>query len=428
MDLGPVLRELRDIPVIDTHEHIRIAPELRIKDLPALVVNSYLGSDLEACGMDLGVFEAMPSETDAQREARWKVLKPFLAQVRTTSYYRYVHRTMEINYGLKGPLNDGNWRDIDLQVRGRNGGAEAEPVFNDWYTGYLETAKVRHILLDPYWDSFNTEMELDRASPVHRVNALVLGNGSGARDHMELSGHEKAKEHGVPLERLDDYKDFICSEMDRFKSAGSRAVKSALAYDRTIRFEPVTDGVASMAYQRGTGMSFEERHHLEDHLFHYIAEQCGVRDIPFQIHTGILAGSGRLPQGAHPYLLDPVIRAHPETRFDIFHGGYPWASELALMPKVYSNVSLDLCWFPLISRTVCERALHEWLDTSPHTKLFWGGDLGAPEHLPGAVDQAKEVVARVLVQRVEQGVMEKEDVLDIARGIFLDNPTRYFGI
>jgi len=146
-----------------------------------------------------------------------------------------------------------------------------------------------------------------------------------------------------------------------------------------------------------------------------------------QVHTGILAGVGAIPTNAHPNMLDDVVKQYQDTRFDLFHGGYPYMSELTIMAKVYRNVYLDLCWLPLISRTACERCLNEWLDTFSHRKIFWGGDVGTPEHTLGAVTVAKEAVCSVLEDRIERRVLDRADALDVARSIFYENACDFFG-
>jgi len=414
MDGSRLLREIMDLPVYDTHEHYYLG-ETREIDLPGFVARSYLGTDLHAAGMDLDAFDKI---SDAHE--RWRALSPHLRRVRNTSYYHYVRRSLESLLGLEGHLTDDNWERYDLLLKRLVSEA-------GWTDECLDRVNIKHILNDPYWDSFDAKTPVGRASPVLRVNALVLGGGTGATDHNELSGYNRAKEMGFPLDRLEDYEDFVCKEIERFRAAGSRTAKSAMAYDRVIQFDHVPRNLAEKAYEKGTKASFAERKNLEDHLFHYILRECGEKDFPMQIHTGILAGVGAIPTNAHPNMLDDVVKQYPETRFDLFHGGYPYMSELTIMAKVYRNVYLDLCWLPLISRTATETCLHEWLDTFSHTKIFWGGDVTTPEHTVGAVAVAKEAVYSVLEDRIERKILERADALDIARSIFYENACDFFG-
>ena len=414
MEGNGLLREIMDLSVYDTHEHYNFG-ESREIDLPGFVARSYLGTDLQAVGMDLDAFDKIKDAHD-----RWRALSPHLRGVWNTSYHHYVQRSLESILGLEGHLTDDNWERYDSQFKS----LVSKP---GWADECLDRARIKHILNDPYWDSFDAEAPVSRASPVLRVNALVLGAGTGATDHNDLSGYNKAKEMGLPLDRLDDYEDFVSNEMERFMRAGSRTAKSAMAYDRIIKFDHVPRSLAEKAYEKGTRASFAERKNMEDYLFHYILLECGERDLPMQIHTGILAGVGAIPTDAHPNMLDDVVKQYPDTRFDLFHGGYPYMSELTIMAKVYRNVYLDLCWLPLISRTACERCLNEWLDTFSHRKIFWGGDVGTPEHTVGAVTVAKEAVCSVLEDRIERKILDRADALDVARSIFYENACDFFG-
>ncbi|MHB1458857.1 MAG: hypothetical protein ACYC0V_18250, partial [Armatimonadota bacterium] len=46
--------------------------------------------------------------------------------------------------------------------------------------------------------------------------------------------------------------------------------------------------------------------------------------MPFQNHTGL----GKIA-GSNPMNLVPMIEKHPETKFVLFHGGYPWTEQVA---------------------------------------------------------------------------------------------------
>ena len=65
----------------------------------------------------------------------------------------------------------------------------------------------------------------------------------------------------------------------------------------------------------------------------------------------------------------------PQVRFDLFHSGFPWVTELGAMAKTLRNVSIALAWMHIISPTSAQQALSEYLDTVPVAKIFGlGGD------------------------------------------------------
>ena len=101
-----------------------------------------------------------------------------------------------------------------------------------------------------------------------------------------------------------------------------------------------------------------------------IVELAAKYDIPFQIHTG----QARI-QGSNPMLLVDLIEANPNTKFILFHGGYPWVGETGVIAMKYTqNVWVDSCWLPTLSYAMAKGAYHEWLDVIPSNKIMWGAD------------------------------------------------------
>ncbi len=85
-------------------------------------------------------------------------------------------------------------------------------------------------------------------------------------------------------------------------------------------------------------------------------------------------------------MLDVCIR-RPEVRFDVFHLGMPMIRDAIPLGKSHANVTLNLCWCPVISQVQTTRAL-------------------------GA--------------RIDAGEMDHELALRIADGWFYDNPKRIY--
>ena len=120
-------------------------------------------------------------------------------------------------------------------------------------------------------------------------------------------------------------------------------------------------------------------------------------------------------------LLNTLFLEHPDAKFDVFHGGYPYTSELAALAKSFPNVYLNMCWLPLISPTVARRCLHEWIETVPQSKLLWGGDCQIVEETYGHTLVMREIVAQVLKEKVESGYFGLEVAEEIAVRILRQN-------
>src|SRR5207253_10056263 len=109
---------------------------------------------------------------------------------------------------------------------------------------------------------------------------------------------------------------------------------------------------------------------FEDFIMWRLVEFSARYDLPFQIHTG----HGQL-SGSNPMLLLDLIAANPNTKFILFHGGYPWIGETgAIVVRQGSHVWIDSVWLPTLSYTMAKRAYHEWLELMPSDRIMWGSD------------------------------------------------------
>lgn len=93
---------------------------------------------------------------------------------------------------------------------------------------------------------------------------------------------------------------------------------------------------------------------------------------------------------------------------------------------MFANVYLDLVWLPQISREEAVHAVEEMLDCVPYNKFFWGGDCGLIEESTGSLEFGKEVVAEVLANRIECGLLTNEVAREMIQRIFRENAIEVF--
>ena len=98
------------------------------------------------------------------------------------------------------------------------------------------------------------------------------------------------------------------------------------------------------------------------------------------------------------------------------------------MCKMLPNVYLDIVWLPQISREAAIRAQDEMYDCVPYNKLIWGGDCHFIEESAGSLEFGKDVVAQVLMNRIERGLLNEEIALDMAQKIFRENAMNIFNM
>ena len=156
------------------------------------------------------------------------------------------------------------------------------------------------------------------------------------------------------------------------KAVASNAIclKSTQAYERSLQYENVPKERAAAIYGKAPDViTVEEQRDFEDFMFWRVCRLSAEHDLPFQIHTG----QARV-QGSNPLLLVDAIAANPDTRFILFHGGYPWIGETGVIAMRHKNVWIDSCWLPTLSYTMAKRAFQVWLEALPSDRIMWGAD------------------------------------------------------
>jgi hypothetical protein len=301
--------------------------------------------------------------------------------------------------------------------------------YDKWFDEVFKKSHFVTMLNDQYWNHFNTKIDVAHFKLVCNISSCVLLINEAAESKTITSDKNLLKLMGkeiINTKNLDDYISLTDSVLNIFKREGAVCLKNVLAYSRSIDFDDIDYETATRIFDK-TGVRDEsEKKHLQDFIFHHIIQQAIKLDLPIQIHTGYLAGNqGRLDNG-HPMKLLNLFIKYPEARFILFHGGYPWTGDYVALGKQFSNVYLDLVWLPQISKTAAIRTLNEILDAVPDNKIMWGGDVLIIDDAVGSLELAKEVVASVLAERVEEGWMTEEIAKDVARCIFNKNATELF--
>ena len=129
-----------------------------------------------------------------------------------------------------------------------------------------------------------------------------------------------------------------------------------------------------------------------------------------------------------PRTVIEVVIEYPETRFDLFHLGFPFARQFIFIAKQYPNVTLNLCWCVLLSESITRQSINEILDTVPVNKVIaFGGDYYMDvENVYGHLHMAREVLAEALSERIARGRIDLEDAKNVIKLWFYDNPANIY--
>ena len=163
---------------------------------------------------------------------------------------------------------------------------------------------------------------------------------------------------------------------------------------------------------------------LRDYLFHKGFDVAAKAGVPVAVHTGYWGDFRTLD----PKLMLNFVGSREDVRFDMFHLGAPMLRDAMVIGKNHPNVTLNLCWLPLISQVQLERSIDELIDMVPVNKITaFGGDYYCcVQKVWGALVMARECVASSLARRVDAGDFDQPYALYLAKLWFHDNPARIY--
>lgn len=417
-----LLRSIDRIALVDTHEHlIAEADRLNAPQDPFLLVSHYLINDLISAGLP-SADAAKLADASIPLESRFALFEPWWKVARFTGYAEAFRIALRDLYGSEeiSLRSFENVREQMLKLR------------TGFYKVVLQQrANIAYSVLDDYWNG-----EPVRPDPELFVLARKFDWFVAPRSKRDLTRMEEVT--GISVTSLDGLKRALEKRIEQNLAAGMVTIKSTIAYQRSLEFQPASEPEASRAFQ--TLASREDPppsaprdavdrplRALEDHMFHHLLDLAAQHRLPLQIHTGIQAGNGNHIPNSRPSLLTESIRMHPAVPFDLFHVGYPWTGEVIALAKMFPHVHADFCWAWVLSPTAARRALAETLDAVPFNKIMgFGGDYRYVELSYGHARMARANIARVLSEMVEARVLSESDALEIAGAILAKNPARLF--
>ena len=429
--------EVEGISLVDTHEHIMLEAERNecAVDFSYLFAH-YNSSDLISAGLSPRMMEAIrfpmysvrveaykrrkvrrfipePERVDMSLDERWQAMEPFWEMIRNTAYAKQTLITIRDIFGVDD-LNRNTYRQLSEAI--------AKSRRPDWYRHVMkEKANIAISIVD--WQS--TDLQTDLFVPTMRLDHFV-----GVLSRADLGILEG--ESGMAIHSLDDLVKAMRTTLEGYKAKGAVAVKSALAYNRVLKYDKVSRHEAEIAFNRiashlGEGLAWLEAKPLQDYMMHQVIRAAIEVGLPIQIHTGLQEGNENIITNADPTHLVNLFIEYKEAKFDLFHGGYPYVHEWATLAKYFANVTADITWLPIISPEMARRLLHELIETVPGNKIMaFGGDSMTVEMAYGHAVMTRQVVARVLSEKVNEGYLSQDEAVMLAQRMLRDNPASLY--
>jgi hypothetical protein len=404
------------VPAIDTHDHLRPFDQLPNLDetdrgrgmtLHSIFAGSYYP----------GINRLSPWTAGKSFDQWWATAKHDFDDARATSFYRYLLPGFRDLYGVDFDVI------TDDQARELNDKIFANYKDDKWLLDVVtRRANIELMFIDSYWSRLQFAREYRFSVPVLNVTMIMSGYHPERFDSVLDSPYVYAQRRGKKIESLDDYLSAIELIFQDAVAADVACLKSTQAYQRTLSYDRVPKERAAAIFGKTPAeISPEEIKAFEDFMFWHIATLSGKHDLPFQIHTG----QARI-QGSNPMLLVDLIQANPQTKFILFHGGFPWIGETAVIGMNCRNVWIDSCWLPTLSYTMGKRAYQEWLESMPSDRILWGADTVQAEGIYAATEFTRQCLAEALAEKVERGELQETHAARIGRQVMRENALKLF--
>lgn len=433
--------EIEKISLVDTHEHFILEEERLSLSLDVFhLFPHYASSDLISSGMPHSLLEEVRL-SQLPLEEKWKKFQPYWLRVKNTAYCMALKIIAQDIFGVDD-INEKTYRILSERIASSNK--------KGWYAQILkDKANIECCILcfpgegrisappsriegsldrmDQKLDMRIPPLGLDILKPVGVFDGLV-----GIWNLKQIRKLER--EYDMSIHTLDDLLKVLDLSFEARIKEGIVGVKSALAYHRTVHYEKTARHEAEKVFNRifshlGEGISWREAKPLQDFLMHAVIQRAIEAKLPIQIHTGLQEGTGNIITNTNPIHLVNLFIQYPQAKFDIFHASYPYTGELTTLAKNFPNVYADLCWMYLISPYAARRILSEWIETLPSNKIFgFGGDYLIVEGAYAHAKMARDNIARVLAEKVEEGYFSPPEALEFARKILRDNAFEVFNI
>ncbi len=117
----------------------------------------------------------------------------------------------------------------------------------------------------------------------------------------------------------------------------------------------------------------------------------------------------------------------PATRWVFLHMAYPNWQELIAVVKKYPNAFAEMSWAWAIDPASARAFLKEFLVSVPHNKVFpFGGDYSVVECVVGHAALARQGIARVLEELVEEAWLSDNTAQSLVEPLLRDNAKQFF--
>ena len=387
--------------IIDAHEHL--GPE-RARTAAAVDVftlfSHYTRGDLVVTGMSDAQYQSLFNR-DIPLECRWRLFAPHWQEIRWGSYARAALLAAREFYGFED-IHEDTYQPLSEAMQAANQPGLYERVLRD-------ACRIRTALTQ----CGSTDLGTPLLTPVMPMVYPMETWGDVVHPSFNLE---------ASVRTLDDYVDAVQGYILRVKAEGAVGLKMVSNPSTAPSREDAATAFGKL--RDGSEPRLPVPNPLRDYVIDQAISFATEQDLVVAVHTGYWGDFRTLD----PLHMIPILQRHPNTRFDMYHLGYPWVRESLMLGKGFANVWINFCWTHIISQQFAVAGLDEAIDLIPMNKILaFGGDYNTPvEKVYGHLVMAREDIAEVLARRIENGQMSESQALDLAHKWLWDNPKKLY--
>ncbi|HUT73259.1 MAG TPA: hypothetical protein VM221_00300 [Armatimonadota bacterium] len=412
---GDLRRRLGDavdgIAAIDTHTHLDVMSPAASSPWQVLSYHNYT-TELVAAGMPANATEGKSADKE-----RVIALAGYFRLSETTTHAWMMRRLLSGLYGWDEP------------VSAHTAGALYERMVAasqqaDWERRVLAKAGIVKSIATADW----------RHPPCayNQGQYILMAQAALVPDAGRSFIRDVERDAGVEVSDLRALGSALAGMAAAWRAAGMRAVRLAVEDDPPFVMPESCEAEAAFTrYLRGDATGGDLRT-VRDFTLDAVCREAGRNGLVVQVYLG-RGLAGRVPYPALPVNLAPglfrLIGGNPGTRFDVATVSGELLNQFTIMAKHMPNLHLSGCWwfvqFPSVMRRIY-RFRAEVLPASKWSAMFT--DAYVVEWAYAKSLLIRKELAAALAACVEDGYLQEDDAVAVARNVLHDSPATLYGI
>lgn len=409
--------EVSKMPVIDPHTHLQHkSPSAQF--IGNIFGYHYIKMELSTAGMDVErlMDDSLPPDTFLKNAL------PFIPRIRnTTTWWGFMTICNALGFE-DATIHEGNWEKL-CEVAAET--MESEK----WYRKALDSINIKRSFLTNPPDEDMEGCDMEAFVPSLRTDEWVLNV------HEDATREKLEKLTDSSVTSLRDMKVAIHQVAQRFISLGAASMAISLPPDFQVFLVDEADAVAIYdKILRKKRLSDDEFARLRTHMLYSLFEICDELNLPFQMMLGVDRGI-HLRLGWDGFSTDlgmmktfrDALNRFPNVKMVFSILNTILTHELAIYAKTFANCYAAGHWWYTFYPCIIKPMILERLQAVPYPKLIgWYSDSYYVEWTIAKIKLYIRTLANALAEIVEDGYMDEDMALEVAKALLWDNNAEIF--